>query len=151
VLAAALAGCGGGDSKPGGGDGLAWEGEPQVFKAANLPDDRVVIARVVNEGDETLHLVAADLTVRDAAGHALDSTAGFTTTFAHGLFGAMVRPKELPATENIRLGKVAYIAPGASLPFYAAWRLDADTKGPLKVDYGKGTLELPDATATAAG
>jgi ABC-2 type transport system permease protein len=38
-----------------------------VFRAKNLPNDRVVIARVRNAGTKTLHLVARDLKVRYAS------------------------------------------------------------------------------------
>lgn len=150
VAVLAAAGCGGGDDQPR-RTGLSWDGTPKVFKSKNLPEDRVVIARVRNTGKETLYLVARDLKVRDASGHALQSSAAFTTSYGHGLFGALVAPKQLPQAELIRLGKVAYIAAGASLPFYAAWRLKPGTKEPVTIDYGSGSLEVPAASATAAG
>ena len=149
AAAAALlaAGCGGGD---GGGphDGLAWDGTPNVFVARNLPTDRVVIAKVRNTGAETLHLVAKDLRVRDASGHVLDASAGFTTAFAHGLYGALQQPRRPNQAELIRLGKVAYIAPGATVPFYAAWRLAPSDHEPVTIDYGPGTLAVPKANGT---
>ncbi|MFL5846559.1 MAG: hypothetical protein ACJ762_17885 [Solirubrobacteraceae bacterium] len=147
----AVAGCGGGgeDTKP--GSGLSWEGTPKVFRAKNLPDDRVVIARVKNDGDTTLHLIAKNLKVRDASGTPLLASAAFTTNYAHGLFGMLQQPKPVPPAELIRLGKVAFIPAGASVPFYAAWRLKPGAEGPFTVDYGKGTLVLPDATGVSAG
>jgi hypothetical protein len=148
ALVLLVAGCGGGDQPQ---TGLRWDGTPKVFRAAHLPNDRVVIARVRNVGDRTLHLVAADLVVRDAEGHALKGSAAFTTTFAHGLFGALQQPNPVPPAELIRLGKVIYLPAGASAPFYAAWTLTSATKEPVSVDYGSGSLELPQATATAAG
>ena len=149
VCAATAAGCGGGDDDR--RAGLAWDGAPKVFRAKNLPDDRVVIARVRNTGSTTLHVVAGDLRVRDAEGRALETSAAFTTNYAHGLFGALQQPRRLPAAELIRLGKVAYIPAGASLPFYAAWRLRPGSKGPLRIDYGSGTLTVPGVSDTAAG
>lgn len=151
VLAAGAAGCGGGDDEGARRTGLAWDGTPQVFQAKNLPSDRVVIARVQNRGNETLHLVAADLKVRDADGRALDSSAAFTTNYAHGLFGMMDPPKQLPPAELQRLGKVIYLPAGASVPFYAAWRLKPGAREPVTIDYGNGSLDVPAATATAAG
>jgi hypothetical protein len=149
VAALGLAACGGGGAKK--TEGLAWEGTPKVFKAKNLPNDRVVIARVKNTGDTTLHIVAKDLQVRDAAGRRLNSSAAFTTTFAHGLFGALQQPNPVPPAELIRLGKVIYLPAGASAPFYAAWRLKSGTKEPVSIDYGKGSLAVPAATGTTAG
>ena len=143
-------GCGGG----GGGDHgtLSWAGNPQVFRLRTLPHDRVVIARVRNTGTKTLHLVAARLVVRDAGGHALKGSAGFTTTFAHGLFGALEQPDRIPPAELLRLGKVVYIPAGASVPFYAAWHLESSTREPVSIDYGSGSLAVPGGKVrTAAG
>lgn len=150
VVALAAAGCGGGDDATP-REGLSWEGTPRVFRAKHLPDDRVVIARVRNTGSKTLHLVAADLKVRDAAGHALTTSAAFSTTFAHGLFGALQQPRPVPRQELIRLGKIAIIPAGATVPFYAAWRLKPGTKEPVRIDYGRGSLDVPAASGTAAG
>jgi hypothetical protein len=148
VVAVALAGCGGGDKTDAGR--LSWAGKPSVFKARNLPNDRVVIARVKNTGRKTLHLVGARLVVRDADGKALRTSAAFNTTFAHGLYGALQQPAGgPPVAELIRLGKAIYLPAGGSAPFYAAWRLKPGTKEPVRIDYGTGSLAVPNATATA--
>jgi hypothetical protein len=142
ALTVAIAGCGGSD-KPDSGR-LAWVGKPNVFKARNLPNDRVVIARVHNTGSRTLHLVGSKLVVRDASGRALDATAAFTTTFAHGLYGALQQPTGgPPPAELIRLGKAIYLPAGGSAPFYAAWRLRPGTKEPVRIEYGTGSLAVP--------
>jgi hypothetical protein len=145
AVAIAGAGCGGGGQDR--SAGLTWEGKPSVFRTKGMPADRVAIGRVRNDGSGTLHLIAANLRVRDADGHALKASAAFTATFAHGLFGALQQPRPVPPAELIRLGKVAYIPAGASVPFYAAWRVTPDTKEPVRVDYGRGVLVLPAATS----
>jgi len=143
----ALAACGAGEKKAG---QLSWAGKPNVYKAHNLPNDRVVIARVKNTGDKTLHLVGAKLVVRDADGHPLETTAAFNTTFAHGLYGALQQPAGgPPSAELARLGKAIYLPAGGSVPFYAAWRLKPGAKEPVRIDYGTGSLAVPRATATA--
>ena len=147
AAALAVAGCGGEHAKRG---ALAWSGTPHVFRSHDLPHDRVVVARVRNVGKTTLHLIAARLVVRDAAGHVLKGSAGFTTTFAHGLFGALQQPNPVPTEELLRLGKIVYLAPGASVPFYAAWRLGPGRREPVSVDYGTGTLAVPPPSATTA-
>ena len=148
AIAVAAAGCGG-KAKPVDGR-LAWDGKPTVFRANHLPNDRVVIARVKNTGSKTLHLIGATLVVRDARGRALDTTAAFTTTFAHGLYGALEQPPGGPPPQELaRLGKTIYLAPGDSAPFYAAWRLDPKAKEPVRIYYGTGSLALPEATATS--
>jgi hypothetical protein len=156
-VAAALAavaliagGCGGGGGhKPAAGR-LEWLGKPNVYRAHNLPNDRVVIARVRNMGSKTLHLVGAKLVVRDANGHRLNATAAFNTTFAHGLYGALEQPTGgPPAAELARLGKAIYLPPRTSVPFYAAWRLKPGTKEPVRIYYGAGSLAVPRAVGTA--
>jgi hypothetical protein len=147
IAALGAVGCGGGSGGPG---RLAWDGEPHVFKAHNRPNDRVVIARVRNTGSTTLHLVAAKLKVRDAGGRVLKTTAAFSTTFAHGLYGALQQPAGGPPVAELqRLGKVIYLSAGASTPFYAAWRLTPGTREPVRIDYGAGSLAVPPATATS--
>jgi hypothetical protein len=148
AVAAAVAGCGGSDAPK---TGLEWSGKPAVFRSHSLPHDRVVIAHVRNVGAKTLHLVAAKLVVRDADGRRLKGSAAFTTTFAHGLFGALQQPKPVPPAELLRLGKVVYIPAGASVPFFAAWTLGAGAKEPVSIDYGSGSLTVPPATAETAG
>lgn len=124
--------------------GLAWQGTPHVYRSRNLPRDRVAIGRVRNTGTETLHLIAAKLVLRDSAGRALKGAAAFTTTFAHGLYGALEQPAGgQPVAEQIRLGKIVYLPPGGSAPFYAAWRMAPGATTPVRVDYGSGTLAVP--------
>ena len=145
----AVAGCGAGSHHATGP--LAWAGTPHVLRSHDMPNDRVVVARVRNTGKTTLHLVAADLVVRDASGRRLFGSAAFTTTFAHGLYGALEKPKGgVPLGELIRLGKIVYLPPGASVPFYAAWRLKPGSREPVTVDYGKGSLPVPKPTGTTA-
>jgi hypothetical protein len=147
IATIAVAGCGGAD-KPKEGT-LSWLGKPNVFKARNLPNDRVVIAHVRNTGSKTLHLTGSRLVVRDANGRALKTTAAFNTTFAHGLYGALQQPAGgPPVSEQIRLGKTIYLPAGGSAPFYAAWRLTPGAKEPVRIDYGRGSLDVPEATAT---
>ena len=120
------AGCGGGDKPT---TGLAWDGKPKVFRPKHLPNDRVVVARVRNEGPR--RCTSWPRTCWSVTPTATRSTAPrrFTTSYAHGLFGMLEQPKQLPATELLRLGKVVYIPAGASVPFYAAWRLTPATQG----------------------
>jgi hypothetical protein len=70
------------------------------------------------------------------------ANARFTNTYAHGLFGAFQQPSHLPPAELVRLGRVLDLAPGATAPFFAAWRLARGSREPVRVDYGAGTLEV---------
>jgi hypothetical protein len=152
LLAAAAslaAGCGASTANK--QSGLAWVGTPQVFRSKALPDDRIVVAHVRNAGKRTLHLVASNLVVRDADGHRLKgASAGFTNTFAHGLFGAYQQPDQVPPAELLRLGKAIYLPAGATAPFYAAWHLSPGTHGPIRIDYGAGSLTVPEVAVRPA-
>ncbi|MDX6702692.1 MAG: hypothetical protein QOF26_2918 [Baekduia sp.] len=142
IATMAVAGCGGGGAGVRRGD-LVWEQPPLEFVPQGLASDRVVVGRVRNDSLRPLRLVAARVVVRDGAGRALRASVGFTTTYAHGLFGAFQQPSALPTEELVRLGRVVELRPGETAPFYAAWRMPAGTRGPVHVDYGAGDLTLP--------
>ena len=133
---------------------LGWaDAPPQVFRLPALPRDRVAVGRVQNTSLRTLRLTAARLVVRDAHGRRLEASAGFTTSYAHGLFGAFQQPSSLPTAELLRLGRVVELKPGTTAPFYAAWRLPPGAGGAreVRVDYGAGTLVLPAGRVGVAG
>jgi hypothetical protein len=144
ALAFVVAGCGGGGGDDSHASGpLEWDGAPRAFQPRGLPRDGVVLGKVRNTTKRTLHFDAASLFVRDARGRRLRSSAAFTETYAHGLFGALQQPGHLPQTELRRLGKIIDLPPGDSAPFYAAWRLASGSRAPVRVDYGSGTLAVP--------
>jgi hypothetical protein len=132
---------------------LGWaDAPPQVFRLPTMPRDRVAVGRVQNTSLRTLRLTAAALVVRDRRGRPLPASAGFTTSYAHGLFGAFQQPSSVPTAELLRLGRVVELKPGTSAPFYAAWRLPRGAAGEpeVRVDYGAGTLVLPAARVATA-
>jgi hypothetical protein len=140
--ALALAGCGGGGVDRRSQD-LEWKREPLVFRATHLPSDRVLMGTVENRSKRSLHVVAADVRVRDARGAALRSYAQFVNTYAHGLYGAYQKPKPLPPNELSRLGLVVTLPPGSVIPLTVAYRVTSKTRAPLRVDYGAGSLTVP--------
>jgi hypothetical protein len=141
AVAFVVAGCGGGGSHA--SAPLEWDGAPKAFQPRGLPRDGVVLGKVRNTTKRTLHFEASSLFVRDASGRRLRSSAAFTETYAHGLFGALQQPDHLPQTELRRLGKIIDLPPGDSAPFYAAWRLANGSRTPVRVDYGSGSLAVP--------
>jgi hypothetical protein len=142
VAALAVAGCGGGagDRRS---EGLEWKKEPLLFRATHLPSDRVLTGTVENRSKRSLHIVAADIRVRDVHGAALRSYAQFINSYAHGLYGAYQRPKPLPPNELSRLGLVVTLPPGSVIPLTVAYRVTPETPTPLRVDYGAGSLAVP--------
>ena len=137
-----LAGCGGGEGTQR-STGLQWKKDPLVFRATHLPSDRVLMGTVENRSPRSLHIVAANIRVRDAGGAALRSYAEFVNDYAHGLYGAYQRPRPLPPNELSRLGLVVTLPPGSVIPLTVAYRVTTNTRAPLRVDYGVGSLTVP--------
>jgi hypothetical protein len=148
ALAGALvvAGCGGGERPAQVRDPLAWAGTPLLFKATGLPRDRVLLGTVRNRSRRPVHLVAARISVRDSGGRAVRSWGQYVAGYAHGLYGAYQKPSPLPPGELRRLGLVIDLPPGRTAPLAVAFRLAAPASGPLRVDYGPGTLSIPART-----
>jgi hypothetical protein len=67
---------------------LGWDGEPKLTGVPELPFDRILIGRLVNESLRPVNLDAEGVKVLDIDGRALRSTVRFASTFAHGLFSA---------------------------------------------------------------
>ena len=158
VIAASVLGCGGTASKgrsghsDASGRGVVWAGRPQLFRPRTLPSDRVILGRIRNVGGRTLALHAADVAVRDARGRRIPgATAAFTASYAHGLFGALQQPSRLPLAEEVRLGRLIDLLPGATVPFYVAWHLPAGVREPVTIIVGRSTLsEPPEAPSPTA-
>jgi hypothetical protein len=143
----ALAGCGGGDSKP----GLSWAKPPVVFTIGQLPNDRVAAATLRNDLKHAVHLSARRAKIRDSGGHALDGSVQFKQSYAHGLYGVFQQPQPLPKAELVRLGFITTIPPGKTAPVTLAYRLRPGSKLPVSVEFGPGKpLELPVKARPAA-
>jgi hypothetical protein len=142
ACAALLGGCGG-SRREDGANPLQWARAPLMFRATGLPRDRVVLGTVRNRSGRAVHLVAARVTVRDAAGRRLRSWGQYIAGYAHGLYGAYQKPHPLPPGELRRLGLEIDLAPGRTAPLAVAFRLAPSTRAPVRIDYGPGTLAVP--------
>ncbi len=141
-LSLLLVGCG---SAPGAPSGVAWEGKPIVVRQPELPRDTIVSGKIVNEGDEPVRLDAADVRLVTAGGDGVESTVRFAVGVSHQLYPPREGPKEKdPEFLRERLGEVANVKPGATVPLVVAWRLRPGEAAPVKVDLGAaGLLVLP--------
>jgi hypothetical protein len=122
-----------------------------MFRAAGLPRDRVVLGTVRNRSGQPVHLVAARIRVRDAGGRPVRAWGRYVAAYSHGLYGAFQKPSELPPGELSRLGLVIDVRPGKVVPLAVAFRLSPATRPPLRVDYGPGTLRLPERARSETG
>lgn len=146
ALAAAAvltAGCGGASKPASSSAPLAWQGTPVAFQPHDLPQDRVLLAKVRNTSGAPVRLDATKLVVRDASDRVLRSSGRYIAGYAHGLYGAFQKPDPLPPDELKRMGLAITLAPGKTAPLAVAWRLAPGSREPARVDYGAGSLVLP--------
>lgn len=80
---------------------------------------------------------------RNRRGARVEGTATFVSSFLHGLYPPTREPGKLSESELRRTGRLAVIEPRETVPVTLAWRLEEGEPGPVRVDYGEGSLPLP--------
>jgi hypothetical protein len=120
---------------------LVWSGDADVFTHPTLPGDRVLTAKLRNDGLHPLRVDIGDVRLMDADGRPVESTPVFLQAFGKSLWAAGRGPAQVPDTELQRTGRIAVLRPGEEVPLTIAWHTkDGD---PVRVDYGRGWLALP--------
>lgn len=120
---------------------LAWSGHAEVFTHPTLPGDRVLTAKLRNDGLHPLRVDIGDVRLLDSSGREVASTPVFLQAFGKTLWAAGRGPQQEPDTELLRTGRIALLKPGQEVPLTIAWH-DADGD-PVRVDYKRGSLGLP--------
>ena len=143
VLAAAFAGCGGsgGDVEGSGAGPLKWAGEPLLFTPETLPGDRVLTGTLRNDSVRRVRVNLPDVRVLASDGDQVAATPVFLNTFGKTLWSPGRGPEQMPDSELVRTGRIAFLRPGQSVPFTVAWHAKDGT--PAVVDYGEGALRVP--------
>jgi hypothetical protein len=127
----------------GGGDRtgpLRWVGNAEVFTHPTLPGDRVLTAKLRNDGLQAIRVDLADIRLIDGDGRTVASTPVFLQAFGKSLWAAGRGPEQVPDSELQRTGRIALLAPGEEVPLTVAWH--AKDGDPERVDYGRGSLSL---------
>jgi hypothetical protein len=139
VLAVVLV-AGGGDADAEGPAVLGWQGTPQVFTPDTLPEDRVLAGRLRNTSLRDVDIDVKRVRVLDEDGGEVKSAVRFLQAFAHGLYPPDERDEsQIGDFEKRRLGEIATLKPGQSVPITLSWR-----GGPgERVDFGVTQLQLP--------
>ncbi len=120
---------------------LAWSGDSEVFTHPTLPGDRVLTAKLRNDGLHPLRVDIGDVRLLDSDGREVASTPVFLQAFGKSLWAAGRGPQQMPDTELQRTGRIALLKPGQEVPLTVAWHAaDGD---PVRVEYGRGSLGLP--------
>ena len=120
---------------------LAWSGDADVFTHPTLPGDRVLTAKLRNDGLHPIRIDIGDVRLLDGSGREVASTPVFLQAFGKTLWAAGRGPQQEPDTELLRTGRIALLKPGQEVPLTIAWH-DADGE-PVRVDYKRGSLGLP--------
>ena len=124
-----------------GGDGdLAWK-DVQYLKAGRATD-RILYGRLRSTSLEDIKLDVHRVTVLDAEGGKVRSAVVFLPAFAHGIYPWDMRG-EASDFERRRLGQIATLKPGQSIPITLSWRVPKGGRQPAKVDFGPAELALP--------
>ena len=140
--ALAVAGCGGADggARAGGSGPLVWTAPPIEFTPETLPGERILTGQLRNEGLRRLRVDLPDLRIRDADGDEVDAQPVFLQTFGKSLWSPAREPDQLPETELVRTGRIAWLDPGETVPFTIAWRKPA---APARIEYDGGWVPIP--------
>lgn len=120
---------------------LSWSGDAEVFAHPTLPGDRVLTARLRNDGLHPLRVDIGEVRLLTADGDEVASSPVFLQAFGKTLWAAGRGPMQEPDTELLRTGRIALLKPGHEVPLTVAWH-DRDGE-PVRVDYGRGSLALP--------
>lgn len=120
---------------------LDWSGHAEVFTHPTIPGDRVLTAKLRNNGLHPLRVDIGDVRLLDSSGHEVASAPVFLQAFGKTLWAAGRGPQQEPDTELQRTGRIALLKPGQEVPLTIAWHAaDGD---PVRVDYKRGSLGLP--------
>jgi hypothetical protein len=125
------------------GESLNWAAQPRLLTPATLPDDRILSGRIRNTSLRRVRIEARDIRIETASGEQVEATATFTAGFLHGLYPPTRQPGRLSESELRRLGRLAIIEPRQTVPVTLAWRLEHGKPGPVRVNYGQGSLPVP--------
>lgn len=140
----ALARSGLADPRPAAAGGLAWAGRPALIVPAELPRDRILAGRLRNGTLRELRLDAVRARLVDAHGRRVEGTVSFAAGFVHGLYSPRRTPKEaMPEFERRRLGEIAALRAGETVPLTVSWRSAAGAAPPVRVELGPLSLALP--------
>jgi hypothetical protein len=144
VAALAISACGGGDDREPAGS-LRWVKTPVLVKPETLPNDRIVAGIVRNDGQNRADVVAKQLKLRTAGGGQVPANAAFIQSFAHGMYPPTRLPggKE-PISEQLRLGQIARVLPGKSVPLTVSWHQKPGSDPPVRIEWSGGSIPIPD-------
>jgi hypothetical protein len=113
----------------------------------------VVIGTVKNESGQELSIRAPDVKLVDQDGRRIRSMAVFVSSFVRSNYphnaGQRSDPSHYPLREQRRVGFLAEIKPGKTVPLTVSWRDPRGSRTAARIVYPGGSLPVPAVTAPA--
>ncbi len=153
AAALALGACGGdeGGTATKGGT-LQWVGKPIVYTPPELPRDRLLSGKLRNDSLRQIRLDADRARLLDADGGTVQGTVRFMAGFNHALNSPRRQPEEgKPDFERERMGELAVVREGQTVPVTVSWRLPSGGAGPVRLEVGTATIRLPASASARSG
>lgn len=144
VAAMLAAGCGGDDAGGSRPASIVWDGKPKLYSHPTLKGDRILRGEVKNGGLDKVRIEVRDVTLVDQQGRQVPAVATFAPSYVHSLYTRNRIPRGgYPEEEKRRIGIVAVIQPGNTASLTVSWHEPRGARTPVRVDYGRGSLEIP--------
>ena len=121
---------------------LAWKGEVQVFDSG-VPTDEILYSEIENTSLRDVDLDVEDVKVYGADGKPVRASVRFLAAFAHGIFPWSQKPDPLGDFERRRMGEIATLKPGQSVPITLSWRVPEGAPRPVRARLGDAELSIP--------
>jgi hypothetical protein len=147
LVAAALAGCGGGGATDNGKPALRWKQAPVLRTSPT--GAHVLIGTVTNPSSHKLMLRATQLEVVDRRGRRMKASAVFSSTYVRSIYPhngiGPTGPAQYPEAEQRRVGYLLVLEAGKTAPLTVSWKQRPRGPAAARIDYGSGSLPVTGA------
>ena len=144
LVASAAAGCGEGKGTAH-GPLLAWDGKPKLTVSPS--GAHVVVGVAKNGSSDQLWIRTPELRIVDREGRRIRSSVTFASGFVRSNYprnGPLPsRPSRYPLAEQQRIGFLAEIKPGKSVPLTVSWQEPRGPRTATRLVYKSASLPIP--------
>jgi hypothetical protein len=141
VMAAVAPGALGGNSATREDGPLRWQAPARTSQVAGTTSDHLLFGRVVNHGNRSIRLRAADVHLLDRDGHRLTTRAAFADGFVPGVMLSGYGAEMYGADATAQVGREVVLKTGQAAPLAASFTAGAG-KSAVAIEYHGGRLQL---------
>jgi hypothetical protein len=141
VMAAVAPGALGGKSATREDGPLRWQAPARTSQVAGTTSDHLLFGRVVNHGNRSIRLRAADVHLLDRDGHRLTTRAAFADGFVPGVMLSGYGAEMYGADATAQVGREVVLKTGQAAPLAASFPAGAG-KSAVAIEYHGGRLQL---------